>query len=83
MERKPLGTGVTHSQKLTLSDGTRTLHAAFKTINERIPTARMDLGGVEIDGRDGSLQLWVEAAQTADALNKKKAPEPAKLVRYN
>jgi hypothetical protein len=52
VDRKPLGVGVTHSHKLTLSDGTRTLHAAFKTINERVPTARMDLGGVEIDFRD-------------------------------
>ena len=34
--RKPIGKGITRSEKLTLSDGMRTARAAFKTIHERV-----------------------------------------------
>jgi hypothetical protein len=97
IDRQDIGTGVTHPQRLTLTDGVRTLRAAWKTIDERkMGLARMEAGGYEfdfrdswknevaayglsrllgldlvpptvereIDGRRGSLRLWVEHAMT-------------------
>jgi hypothetical protein len=52
VEREALPVGITRPQKLTLSDGKRTLHAAWKLINERRATQRMQDGGVVIDFRD-------------------------------
>jgi hypothetical protein len=51
--REPLGTGVTRSERLTLSDGTHTARACFKTIHERVMgLSRMQWGGTEFDFRD-------------------------------
>jgi hypothetical protein len=95
--RKPIGAGVTRSERLTLTDGERTARAAWKTLHQHtIGLARMQDGRVEfdfrdswkhdvaayeldkllglglvpptverrIDGRQGSLQLWIEGAMT-------------------
>jgi hypothetical protein len=51
--RKPIGSGVTRSERLTLTDGIRTLRAAWKTIDERVMgLSHMDNGTVEFDFRD-------------------------------
>jgi hypothetical protein len=48
--RREIGRGITHSDKLTLSDGTRTLAAAFKTIDERKRgVVQFQAGGFEVD----------------------------------
>jgi hypothetical protein len=97
LDREPIGTGVTRSERLTLSDGALTLRAAWKTINVRQPGLwRNEQGGFEfdfrdswksevaayeldkllgtdlvppavrrrIDGRLGSVQLWIEDVVT-------------------
>ncbi len=106
--RKPLGEGVTQSHKLTLSDGARSLHGVWKTIDvHKLGLQRMEFGWefdfrdswknevaayqldkllglglvpptVErhLDGRAGSLQLWVEQAITEDARKKQKLQPP-------
>ncbi|TDI38654.1 MAG: hypothetical protein E2P02_20115 [Acidobacteria bacterium] len=94
---KPIGVGITKPMKVTLSDGERTHHAVFKSIDEiRHGVVRGRNGGFqtafkdsykyeiaayeldkllgldlvpptverEIDGKRGSLQLWVEGAFT-------------------
>jgi hypothetical protein len=99
VEREDLDEGVTRPQRLTLSDGQRTLRATWKTIHQHIPGMWRDerggyqfdfrdswkhevaayeldkllgLGMVpptvarEIEGRRGSLQLWVEGVMTED-----------------
>jgi hypothetical protein len=51
--RKPIGSGVTHSDKLTLTDGRRSARAAWKTIDEHVlGLSHMDNGNVEFDYRD-------------------------------
>jgi len=51
--RKPIGSGITESQKLTLSDGTRTTHAAWKTIHQHFVGMQKMVGGrQEFDFRD-------------------------------
>jgi hypothetical protein len=50
--RKTISTGITAPQKLTLSDGTRTLHAAWKTINEHKLGLTSMQTGTEFDFRD-------------------------------
>lgn len=51
--RRPVGQGITHPELLTLTDGTRTLRAVFKTIDEHEPGMfRMENGGWEFDFRD-------------------------------
>ena len=93
VSRKPIGIGITRPEKVTLSDGIRTHHAVWKTVNEfrhglkRSPGGGVQIGETdsyryeiaayeldrllglelvpptvlrEIDGRQGSLQLWVE-----------------------
>jgi hypothetical protein len=53
VDRKPLGTGITHSDRLTLEDGGRRHRAIFKTINEhKLGLQRLEAGGVEFDFRD-------------------------------
>jgi hypothetical protein len=53
VDRKPIGEGITRPERLTLTDGTRTLKAAFKTINEHHPGMfRLENGGWEFDFRD-------------------------------
>jgi hypothetical protein len=94
---KPIGVGITRPFKATLTDGKRTAHAVWKTIDDvrqgvfkgskggfqanlrdsykyEVAAYELDrmlgLGLVpptvarEIDGREGSLQLWVEGAFT-------------------
>ena len=51
--RKPIGSGISQSQKLTLSDGTRTAHAAWKTIHQHFFGLQQMAGGrAEFDFRD-------------------------------
>jgi hypothetical protein len=53
LARKPIGTGITRSERLTLSDGKTTCRAAWKTIHERrMGMSRMETGGYEFDFRD-------------------------------
>jgi hypothetical protein len=53
VERTPIGTGVTRPDKLTLTDGTRTFRALFKSINEhKLGMQRLEAGGFEFDFRD-------------------------------
>jgi len=53
VDRKPLGTGVTRPDRLTLSDGARIHRAIFKTIHERkLGMQRLEAGGYEFDFRD-------------------------------
>lgn len=94
---KPIGVGITKPMKVTLTDGERTHHAVWKSINEvrhgvvkgrnggfqiafkdsyKYEIAAYELDKMlgfdlvpptverEIDGRRGSLQLWVEGAFT-------------------
>ncbi|HXK08244.1 MAG TPA: hypothetical protein VMT70_01235 [Vicinamibacteria bacterium] len=104
VDRKPIGKGVTRPDKLTLSDGARTHHGIWKTINEhRMGLQHLEGGGTEfdfrdswksevaayeldkllglglvpptverrIDGRVGSLQMWVEGVMTEDDRQRK------------
>jgi len=53
VERKPIGTGVTRPDRLTLSDGRSTHRALFKMINEhKLGMQRLEAGGFEFDFRD-------------------------------
>lgn len=53
VSRKPIGSGVTGSERLVLSDGTRRMRAAWKTIDVFKPgTTRFQDGTVEVDFRD-------------------------------
>jgi len=103
VDRARIGGGLTRPERLTLTDGTRTHCAIWKTIDEHRMGLRQLEGGVEfdfrdswrhevavyeldkllglglvpptverrIDGRDGSLQIWVEGAMTENARRKK------------
>lgn len=114
VQRKEIGKGVTRPEKLTLSDGTQTLHGVWKTIDvHKAGQQRMERGWefdfrdswksevaayeldkllglglvpptVErhIDGRVGSLELWIEGAVTEDERQKQKL-EPPHLPRWN
>jgi hypothetical protein len=97
--KEDVGEGVTNPTRVTMSDGQRTVHAIWKTVNIHKPGQyRMENGGWDfdfrdswkaevaayeldkllelglvpptverrLDGRVGSLQLWVEEAMTAD-----------------
>jgi hypothetical protein len=109
VEMRPIGVGITQPQRVTLSDGTRTLRAVWKTIDEFRPTFTRDkTGGFrlgqtdsykyeiaayeldkllglhlvpptverDIDGKTGSLQLWVEGSFTeADRQEQKLMPK--------
>jgi len=114
IDRKDIGTGVTRPQRLTLTDGTRTLRAVWKTIDERkMGLARMEAGGYEfdfrdswknevaayelskmlgldfvpptvereVDGRHGSLQLWVAQALT-EKERQKRGLKPDHAARW-
>jgi hypothetical protein len=48
VDRQTLERGVTHSQRLTLSDGSRTLRAVWKTIDESTHVKRFDRGLPEL-----------------------------------
>jgi hypothetical protein len=108
VDRRRIGGGLTRPERLTLTDGTRTHGAIWKTIDEHRMGLRQLEGGVEfdfrdswrhevaayeldkllglglvpptverrIDGRDGSLQIWVEAAMTEDERRKKGLAAP-------
>jgi len=53
VSRSPIGSGVTQSERLVLSDGTRQLRAAWKTVDQFKPgTTRFQDGTVEMDFRD-------------------------------
>ncbi len=114
VERKAISEGVTHPERLTLSDDSHTLHGVWKTIDvHQIGQQRMERGWefdfrdswkseiaayeldkllglglvpptVErrIDGRRGSLQLWVEQAITEDERGRRKL-EPPHRPRWN
>jgi hypothetical protein len=53
VRRKALGTGITHSDQLTLADGGRTVKAVWKTIDERRHgVTRFEGGGFIVDFAD-------------------------------
>lgn len=52
VEMAPLGTGVTHPKRVVLTDGARTLHAVWKTIDTFIPKQEMEDGHMIIGFRD-------------------------------
>ena len=115
VETKELPYGVTHSQRLTLTDGTRTLKAAWKTIDERqrgvknleggglavdfVDSWKYEVASYELDkllgfdlvpptverqvnGKTGSLQMWVEGVVTEwDRMKQKRQPPDAE--RWN
>jgi len=108
VDRRRIGGGLTRPERLTLADGTRTLRAIWKTIDEHRMGLRQLEGGAEfdfrdswrhevaayeldkllglglvpptverrIDGRDGSLQIWVEGAMTEDERRKRGLAAP-------
>jgi len=113
--KEPLGTGITHPERVTLVDGDRRLRAIWKTVNEhKAGMQKLENGGSEfdfrdsyraevaayeldkllgldlvpptverrIDGRVGSLQLWVEKAMT-EFERKQKGLEPPDLELWN
>ena len=113
--KEPLGVGITHSDRLTLDDGTRKVRAVWKTINEhKQGLQKLENGASEfdfrdsykaevaayeldkllgldlvpptverrIDGRVGSVQLWVEHAMT-QADRKQKGLEPPDVDLWN
>ena len=113
--KEPLGTGITHSERLTLEDGSRKARAIWKTINEhKQGLQKLENGSTEfdfrdsykaeiaayeldkllgldivpptverrIDGRVGSVQLWVEHAMT-QADRKQKGLEPPDVELWN
>jgi hypothetical protein len=105
---RPLASGVTHSEQLTLSDGTRTLKAVWKTIDEHqrgmkrieggglvlefVDSWKYEVAAYELDkllgldlvpptverrlqGKTGSLQMWVEGVITEwDRVKQKREP---------
>jgi hypothetical protein len=115
VSRKPIGEGITSSERLVLEDGGRTLRAAWKTIDVFQPgNTRFQDGTVEvdfrdswrfevaayeldkllgiglvppvvertIDGRKGSLQMWVEGAMT-DAERRRRGLEDPDADHWN
>ena len=51
--KKSIGTGITHPDQYTLTDGTRTCRAAWKTIDEfKRGVASLQGGGVIVDLTD-------------------------------
>jgi hypothetical protein len=48
IDREALDIGVTHSYRLTLTDGSRTLRAVWKTIDESVPLKRFESGLPEV-----------------------------------
>ena len=109
VSRRPIGTGVTQSERLVLTDGTRQLRGAWKIVDLFKPgTTRFQDGTVEmdfrdswkfevaayeldkllglrlvppavertIDGKRGSLQIWVEGVVTEDELRKRGTQDP-------
>jgi hypothetical protein len=52
VDRARIGGGITRPERLTLTDGTRTCHAIWKTIDEHRMGLRQLEGGVEFDFRD-------------------------------
>ena len=107
--KKGIATGITHSEQLTLRDGTRTCRAIRKTIDElKRGVSSFEDGRVYVDfadswkhevaayeldkligtrlvpptvertlqGRKGSLQLWVDGAMTEAERSQKKISPP-------
>jgi hypothetical protein len=115
VKHKGLGRGITGADVLTLSDGTATHKAVWKTIDElrrgvsdfqgagvmvdyedsyRFEIAAYELDKIlgfdlvpptverKIDGRKGSLQMWVEGAMT-EGDRKKKGIKPPDIDAWN
>jgi hypothetical protein len=115
--REAIGEGVTRPQRLTLSDGTRSVRAVWKTIDVHQPgMARMESGGWEFDfrdswrsevaayeldkllglglvpptvereleGRRGSLQIWIEGAMTEKSRRRRgmEPSGPREVIRW-
>lgn len=62
-----IGKGVTHSQRLTLTDGSRTHRAAFQDIDVRTTEARFKTGGGEVNFVD-SFHFNIAAYRLAELL---------------
>lgn len=62
-----IGKGVTHSQRLTLTDGSQTHRAAFQDIDVRTTEARFKTGGGEVNFVD-SYHFNIAAYQLAELL---------------
>jgi hypothetical protein len=114
VDKDYVGEGITNPELATLTDGTRTLRAIWKTVNEHKPgQARMETGwefdfrdqwkaevmayeldkllGLRLvpptverrlDGRIGSLQLWVEEAINEEE-RRERGLKPPVPPRYN
>jgi len=117
VERQAIGKGVTRPERLTLSDGKRTVRGVWKTVDEHTPgMVRMENGGWEFDfrdswksevaayeldkllglglvpptiareveGRRGSLQLWVEGAMTEKSRRTRglEPKGPGEIIRW-
>jgi hypothetical protein len=67
IESEEIGKGVTRSQKLTLSDGVQTHHAAFQDVNIRTTQARFKTGGGEVNFVD-SFHFNIAAYRLAELL---------------
>ncbi len=67
VESEEIGTGVTHSQRLTLTDGVRTHRAAFQDIDVRTAEARFKTGGGEVNFVD-SYHYNIAAYRIAELL---------------
>jgi hypothetical protein len=67
IESEEIGKGVTHSQRLTLSDGIQTHRAAFQDIDIRTTEARFKTGGGEVNFVD-SYHFNIAAYQLAELL---------------
>lgn len=65
VQSTPIGKGVTHPWRLTLSDGTMTHDAAFETVDERLMTKRFDNGKAEMNFVD-SYHYNIAACQIAE-----------------
>ncbi len=52
VKREAIGVGVTRSERVTLSDGSRTARAIWKTVDERVPFKRFDDGTFEMQFSD-------------------------------
>lgn len=67
IESEDIGSGVTQSQRLTLTDGVRTHRAAFQDVDIRTTQARFKTGGGEVNFMD-SYHFNIAAYQLAELL---------------
>lgn len=52
IKSRPIGVGVTHSERVTLKEGSRTADAMWKIIDERVPFKKFDDGTFEMSFSD-------------------------------